>query len=408
MITKKVFNDKWMALVSAILASLIFESVMVYSALFLIPQTLVALITIFVLQEIKEYKLAFLIIAGLVIFLMHYVVGVLCLFVLVPFYLSSRIHISDKLLNIGIIASSLILAISIGLNYLAKWQLLGSDEAKYFNYTLSDKTGFIMDWYGIILFIFVPIGYLAILRSNNYGKKFLLIFALFILAVSLAPFSYALKFFVLDHYLINLIIVAGIGVFIANLPTILKVLSIFWLTLVLLITFYKNELTYKDPTHFSYYDTQLSYREIEAGQALSAYTKGQNALLISDPSLQYILETTSGVNTQGGVYMDLQTRKTLVSINTFYDPRYIKDKLLTVKDLIPSENKAGEKVFFAVGGRYFAWQNLPIKQKLSTFYNIWSPRKISLNDKAYIDFLAKSKQFKEVYKNDEIAIFEVI
>jgi len=407
-LAKKLFNDRWLATVSAVLSALVFESVMVYSGFFLIPQTLVALMTIFVIREIKEYKVIFLGIAALVILLMHYVVGILCVAVLALFYLASRFPLSLRFLNIGILIATLTTFILIGLNFMGKWQVLAIEEAAHFNFPILEKAGFILDWYGIMLFVFGLIGYVKFVKNGSYSQKLILALAILILGIAFSPFSYFLKFYVLGHYFVNLIIVAGIGVLLTNLSPVFKTFGIAWLTLVMVMTFYVNQLVYKGPLHFKTYETQISKGEIEAGNWLSSYNKKGNTFLISDPSLQYVLEAISEVNTQGGAYMDLQTRKTLKSVNGSYDPVFVKDKLLSIQDLLPSDQKPDRKVLFAVGGRYFAWQRLPANQKESSFYNIWSPKTMTENDKTYVDFLANSKQFKAVYRNDEIVIFEVL
>ncbi len=407
-LAKKLFNDRWLAIVSAILSALVFESIMVYSGFFLIPQTLVALATIFVIQEIKEYKAVLLGIVILVILLMHYVVGLVCIAVVALFYLASRLPLSSKVLNVGVLVATLTAIFLISLNFIGKWQVLAIEEASHFNFPVLEKAGFILDWYGIMLFVFGLIGYVKFVKSGSYSQKLILALAILILGISFSPFSYFLKFYVLGHYFVNLIIVAGIGVLLVNLSPVFKTLGIIWLILIMVMTFYINQSVYKGPLHFETYETQISKGEIEAGNWLSAYNKKGEAFLISDPSLQYVLETVSEVNTQGGVYMSLQTRKTLESVNGSYDPVFIKDKLLSIKDLLPSTQQSDRKVLFAVGGRYFAWQRLPAVQKESSFYNVWSPKTESQNDKTYTDFLLNSGQFKVVYKNDELTIFEVL
>lgn len=405
LISRKIFINKTISVLSSIVSSLTFESVVIYSTLFLIPQTLVAVLTILIIAEIKEYKKIMLLIAALTLFLMHFVVGALSLFILLVFYLANRFRISQKILNISIVLSTFVSAILIGLNFVGNWQILGREEAVHFSFNIVEKLGFLLDWYGIIFFVFAAIGYVKILKNGNYALKIILILALLLFGISFAPFSYFLKFYVLGHYFVNLVIVAGIAVLIANLPAILKYLGILWIAFVLLITFYRNQLVYKDSLHFQNNETQVSFGEIEAGEFLASYNKNGKMFLISDPSLQYIFEATSGINTQGGAYMDTQTRRDLIAINGSYDGQFIKNKLLEVKDLVSSTDG---KRLFAVGGRYFAWQNFSNEQKQSTFYNIWTSRQMSNSDLNYVNFLKKSDKFRLIYQNKEVAIFEII
>jgi len=185
----------------------------------------------------------------------------------------------------------------------------------------------------------------------------------------------------------------------------LKFAAITFVTFVLLITFYKNQLVYKEPLNFKSYETQISYSEIQVGNWLALQNKDGKAFLISDPATQYILEAVSGVNSQGGDYMNLKTRNTLESINGYYDSNIIKNKLSGIKDAIAIKQNT-QRTFFVVGGRYFAWQRLPNGQKDSTFYNIWSPKELTEADKTYIDYY-KRVGLKVVFSNKEIVIFSL-
>ncbi|MCL4415436.1 MAG: hypothetical protein M1365_01850 [Actinobacteria bacterium] len=406
-LAKKIFNSNFFGFVSAVVASLVFESIMVYSSLFLIPQTLVALIMILIYIQIKQYRLILLIIAAIVVFLMHYVVGVLCLSILVVSFLVNRYNPSNGFLNKVVIFSTLLSAGLIGLNFLGRWQTLGIEEASHFNFSLPQKIVFLFDWYGLTLFAFSLIGYIFIVIKGNQAQKLLLAIALLVFGLSLAPFSYFLKFFVLGRYFVNLLLVCGIGVLLIKLPRFFRMVGFFWIVVVFLITFYKNQLVYKEPLRFENIDTQISKEEVAAGEWLSL-NLSKDTFLISDPGTQYVLEAVSGINTQGGAYMNLSTRKTLSEINDLSNKKMIKEKLLNIKDQLSSENKAKRDTIFVIGGRYFAWQNFSEKEKESFFYNVWAPKIMTEQDSAYVDFLKSDQDFKLLYKNDEIAVFQIL
>jgi hypothetical protein len=403
-LAKKVFSNNWLAFLAAIVSSLVFESVVVYSTLFLIPQTLAALITIFVAAEIKEYKWPLLLVAGAVILLTHYVVGALCLLILAALYLAVRVDFFRKHINLALLISGLFSIVLIAANLFISWSVPGREEAAHFNFQLLPKIGFIVDWYGIFLFVFGLLGAVKIVKSGTYSQKILLCLALIVLGIAFAPFSYFLKFYVLGHYFWSLIIALGIWVLIANLSSLLKFIGIAFITTVLLITFYKNQLVYKAPLNFKSYETQISTSEIQAANWLASQNKDGKAFLVSDPATQYILEAVSGVNSQGGAYMGLRTRQTLESINGYYDAQVMQNKLLSIKDQVATGSNS--RTFFVVGGRYFAWQLLPKAQKDSTFYNIWSPQEITAADQTYIDYY-KRVGLKVVYSNKEMVIFSL-
>ena len=406
LIAQKLFKDKALSLMASVVSSLTFEAVVAYTALFLIPQTLVVLLAVLLATEMMEYKRIFILISSLVILLMHYVLGPLCLVFLASLYLAPRIPLRLMWLNLLIVLSTLILAVSLGLHFIGGWQVLSIEEASHFNFSILEKAGFLLDWYGLSL-LFAILGFFAILKGKSYSQKIILILSLLVFAISFAPLSYFLKFYVLEHYLINLVIIAGIAALSSNFSRVLKFISFTWITAVLLITFYNNQLMYKEPLHFGNYVTQISSGEVEAAKWLRKNNNG-NFFLVSDPSLQYILEANSGVNTQGGVYMNLASRKALESINGSYNADFIKTQILSINDALESDQNKNREVLFAVGGRYFAWQTLPSSQKESTFYNVWSPKETTLNEQTYIDFLKGSGKFKLLYQNREVAIFEVI
>ena len=168
---QKLFKDKLLAISAGILSALTFQSIAAYSTLFLLPQTLVALITIFILIRIEEYKLRWLILASVFIFLMHYVLGALAIFVLWTFYLQKRLKLSDKFLSLGLVSAALLSGALLGLNFLGKWQLLNTEEAAHFNFGLSEKLGFIVDWYSLIFFFLFPLGFIYILKKEHRIKK---------------------------------------------------------------------------------------------------------------------------------------------------------------------------------------------------------------------------------------------
>lgn len=405
-LAKKFFQNAWIGVSCAIVSIFVFESLIVYSPLFLIPQTLVALLTVLILKDIKEHRFWLLILSGLAIFLMHYVVGVLALLVLTAGYIFSRYQPSNKILNLTIFISGLATIALFVLNLIGKWEVLGIEEAAHFNFTLTDKMGFLLNWYGAGLFIFFAIGTVGIIRKGDLWQKLILILGILILGISFTPFSYFLKFFTLGSYFVGMIIGFGIFILLANMKITWRIVSLAWISLVLLVTFYKNQLIFKEPLYFKNLVTQISPKEIEAGNWLSKQPK--NAILVSDPSLQYILEATSGVNTQGGVYANISTRRILSGIKDSRDTNFIKNELLKIKDKIPSEQRSNKRTLFAVGGRYFAWQMLSEREKKSSFYNIWSPRLVSEEGNNYINFLMQNPQFRLLFRNDEIAIFEIV
>ncbi len=405
-LAKKIFPNIWLALASALVSGLVFESIMAYSSLFLIPQTLTAVIAILVFKDIKEHKLPFLIIAGVLIFLMHYVLGTLSLFILFLGFIFSRYQRLEKYINPFVIFSSILAVVLLAINLLGKWKTVNIEEAGHFNFPLLDKIGFLSDWYGVGSIIFLIIGYFIILRKGNLYQKLALGIALLVFGIAFAPFSYFLKFFVLGRYFLNLVIAAGIFLLISKQKILFKTGILSIIAFSLLLVFDKNQANYKESLHFKNYVTQASFEEINASKWLFKHKK-EGDFLISDPATQYIFEASSEVNTQGGVYMNLQTRKLLSGINYSNDRGLIKNKLLGIEDLLLNKYPK-KRTLFILSGRYFAWQDFPETEKESSFYNVWAPRLINEKENAYIDYLLQDNQFKLLYRNDQVAILELL
>lgn len=407
-LAKRVLQNKWLAFTCVVVAAFVFESTMVYSSLFLIPQTLASLMTafaIYYLADRSNNKILQLVTIAVII-LTHYVVGLLGAAVFLGFYFLIKKSRSKKTLTSLIVLSTLLLIVSLGINYLGNWNLTDREEAKYFNFSLISKINYLSDWYGIGLPIFFLLGYWKIIRNNQVLQKAILIMGLLIVSLVFLPFSYVLKLYTLDRYFINIVVGLGVGTLLLYLPVKLRVIALSWIILFFLVGFYTNQSVYKEFLFFEGFESHLSKNEIEAGVWLSK-NAGTKSFLISDPSTQYILEAISGVNTQGGVYMNSGTRQILSEINFLYDPQRVRRYLLSVSDGLEYENISKKRTVFVLSGRYFAWQKFTEDQKRSFFYNTWTPRKIEETGKDYINYLVQSGKFKKIYENDEMAIVEL-
>jgi hypothetical protein len=396
------------ALFFAILFSLVFESLVVYSSFFLIPQTLVGLLTAGLLLEADEANTKFILLSSIAILLFHYIVGLVGVLIVAGYILAKRIQIRPGILNILIFLCTVLLIIALLANIFGSLQLLPREEAAHFNFSVVEKLNLLSRWYGILFFAFFPIGYFRILRENDNNLKLILIFSLILFSIVFLPFSYVLKFYVLARYFVHIVLSAGINMVMAKQGRLLKLISSGILLLSFLIVFIVNQKVYKEALHYGEFETQISYNEISAGEWLRKYSSRKNIFLVSDPSLSYILEAISGVNSQGGAFSDIKTRRVLSAINYSYNPRFIKQEILKIKDHLDENNQGKRETLFVVGGRYFRWQEFNQKEKESTFYNIWAPKIMSKEDKTYVDFLSKSNEFKLIYINPELAIFKVL
>lgn len=405
-LAKKIFQNNWVSLMAGIFSVFIFENFMVYTSLFLMPQNLAALLTIYAIIYVSKEKINKLLLGSmlLVIFFMHYVIGALAILIILSYILLQKRSLG--ILNWGILVSSAILLLLLILNYSGtNFVLTGREEAIHFTFPLIKKLGFLFDWFSLSL-IFLPISYFTILKKGTKEQKAILILTLLTLGLSLAPWSYFLKFFVFDHYLINILLAAGLWMLILNLPKLIKILATIWISFSLMVVFYESQLAYKEPLLFENKYSHLSQSEIEASEWISK-NYGNNTLLISDPGTQYILEAISGINSPGGAYMNIQTRQALSQINGSNSIAMIKEKLARIQDELSFERNQRKETIFILSGRYFAWQQLLPEQKLSFYYNIWKPYILSFQDSQYINSLIADPGLKVVYQNDELVIIQI-
>lgn len=408
LLAKRIFNDKWLSLVSVIIGGLVFESIVVYNPFFLIPQTFSALLAVFMIYEfitqgLKSWILY--LVLMIPVLLIHYIVGFLSIVFFIIFIVFRRKFFLDRI-NIFTILALVLLIGGVLLNFLGSWNLTQREEAMHFNFDLSRKINYFLEWYGIGLPFFLVLGFLKTLFKGSEKQKMVLVLSMLTLLLVLLPASYVLKFYAIGSYFVNIIIVAGIGALLHYLPVKIKPFATLWLGISLLVVFYSNQATYKEFLYFKGLASHVSKAEIDTATWLSSAAK-PHTLLISDPSTQYILEAVSGVNTQGGVYASARTRRILNEIRFEYDTGKISEKLLSINDQLETEQDKRDNTIWVLSGRYFAWQELPENEKNSFFYNIWTPKKLEDADKAYIDFLIRSNKFKKIYGNEEMVILEL-
>ncbi len=423
---KNIKNSFGFAFFAAILTGLIFESSIVYTNLFLIPQTFTTLLFIiifsyvygkkpvlfnihrhkFSLKTIKTTELILFILSLVTMLISHFVIGsfglglIFLTIILQSLPVSFLKRISQ--LSVGLLIIVIIASLFVNI------PLTGREEASYFSLSPTKKLSLFTDWYGLL---FIPLFFGGLISSYKESGKFhkfesyiLVILSLIALSVSIAPLSYFTKFFVIARTLINslcfLFLYEAISVFKKS-----KYLFFIIFIAIFFLTFLISQLNYKNIIVYKNYASHISYQDIEAASWLTTHTK-PNDLIISDPATQYVLEAISGTNSQGGAYMDDNSRKLLISLEQETNPTLYISKLRQIQDLFP-ENNLGNQKYFILSGRYISWQKLPDDQQRSFFYNIWSPKDLDPNLPENIDRVFNSDQFELVYQNNQIRIYKI-
>lgn len=416
---KEITGNRTISIISGLLSALIFDSNNSFTTLFFIPQTFTAMIFMFLfiqlISEIKKNRLPSLNIIAIGTFsllLNHYIIGTLASIFYIGTYLYYRynaliisyININKRLaLEIGLFVGLLtvIFSPSISLGF------LNNGEAQTFTASLSDKAEAMKQIYGFLLVLFVPIGVSAVLRRKNEIEIFILILMSGFLTIILLQLPYMAKFYVLARIFVHFFAAIGIYTifkFFKN-SKLLYINSYIFLVLTLIGIFVTNASNWKGFLHYHDILTQVSPLEIEAADFLKEKYGNGNTLLVSDPATAHILEPFSSINTQGGAYMNTNTRGILDEISKTTNTKEVAQKLYSINDAV---NPTNGKRLLALSGRYFVWQNSSKKNKYALSYDVWYPKDLTFEDEKIIQqFKEDETHFKLIYQNPAIAIFEV-
>jgi len=418
LLAKEVTGRKTIAVLTAILSAGIFDSNISFTTLFFIPQTFTAFAFLYLfiqlIKEKKEHRLppVQLVIAQcFFLFINHYVVGTVAVVVYAGTYLyfrheeyiASRINkklfveVSLFIGFLGIIFSS---AISLG--------FLNQGEATAFTTSLPDKFVIMKTLYGFLFLIFLPIGISTILKRKKEYELVSLYIMTSLLAIILMQLPYVMKFYVLARTFVHIGLAVGIYTVMKQIKNpVFRSFCYPFIVTTLIIIFITNATVWK--TGLEYHDivTHISSNELQAADFLKKNYANSDTLLISDPATQHLLEPLSLVNTQGGAYMNHETRVILDRVSQTQRTVDIQRELYQIQDMLIDTSRS--KRLLVLSARYFIWQQAARGDKFSLNYNIWYPADLTFEDRKQINrFLADPTHFTFVYQNPSMVIFEVI
>lgn len=405
LLAKTLLKTQTAAIVATIFSGLIFESYMIYTSLFLIPQTLAAVVFAFLIIKFLSSKTSFKEswFNFLFLLILHYIIGaVAALILLFISWVSTR---RKKISNLLIFAILLLILALTRVSLPTTLDFLNRGEAGAFNYSIEEKIEFFKIFSGYILFCFFPLGIVSILLSKKASLKILLLATLILIALVALPFPYVFKFYVLAHYPVSLFAALGFLLLFNRLKIkILKILTLSILFLVMLILFVSSTGFIKNLLKHPVSNAAVSWQEVQAAEFLKKHFADKNVLLISDPATQHILEPLSGINTQGGAYSDRETREILDQINQLTSPPQIKEKLLQIQDKVVI--KKPDILLFVMSGRYFRWQETTVEKKKDLSFNVWSPVDLSLKDLESTEILSENEIFQKIFRNKALVIMQ--
>lgn len=412
-----VTKNRFTASLSTLIGALTHESYVAYASFFLVPQTytavLFALVLAYVVYKVKTPSvfsiktILFLGIAALFILLNHYIVGTFAVGLLIGtaiLYWILKQFPNLFLVGLGLLPVFTYICL-YALSFAIPVAQINGGEALQYVYTTAKLQEFMQVFFGYALFILLPLGIIGVLRNSQAAKRVVSILTLIIIAVTLSGIPYALKFYVVGHYMTALLMGIGITWLTKFHPTRLIKIATFvlvgiWFSchLILNAVYWKNDVRYQGVS------THISTADLEAVAYLKTLNNGK-ILLVSDPATQYALEAFSGVNSQGGAYMNKHTRTILN--NFLHQPTQSEFMyaLYSIKDTV--ENTSPDRIIIAFSGRFFRWIETTEQNQLDVSFNIWAPVPLSASQKKSVEEFVQKYNLTILYQNTDMVLVEL-
>lgn len=416
LLAREVTGSRAVGYISMLLGGLIFDSTISFTNLFLIPQTFTACVFVLLfvqlirsLKDGKNLPIPLLFVGSIFLLLNHYIVGSIAFFFYFGTYLYFKFqHLLTPRMDrkYAVAIGILITSIAILASGFIPLGSLNKGEGEAFVLGFIDKWNVLRQSYGLLPLIFFPIGIYTIIKRKTELALYALDVTLALSALVLFQLPYVVKFFVLDKYFFGVILAVGLYTILNRIKhIILRCLGYAALIFTLVFIFILNSANWKQILIYKNTQSHVSESEIKAAEFLKEVYSGTNTMIVSDPSTQYILETLSGVNSQGGAYMDHPSRDALSDISTQTENKAITDALFRIKDKVELDS---DTRLFVLSGRYFVWQNQSETNKQDFSFNIWHTADLTESNKEYINTLiSKNDQFRLVFQNETLAIIEV-
>lgn len=405
-------RNRYITILSSVVSAFTFDSTIAFSNLLLIPQTLTAVVCAMAVSCIPDIfkktiklQVAFLIPVGIFMILTHFIIGSVACGLFILTLAISNLKIAKKSgLYTGLALSITcgLLLMTIFISKISNLSVINNGEAGAYIYSISQKITFLLQTYGLSMFILLPIGIFTGLKRNHNSLKILLFALVISIAIVMSPLPYVMKFYSLSRYYVCVLMAVGIWIITKNINSnILKTITTGVISSSLLIVFILNITIWKNNNISNGLASQVSGDEISASDFIKSKFDNSD-LIVSDPSTQYILESLSGINSAGGAYMKKGNRQeldyALKSTNLTDFEKYtsqINDKLLlkpTMKIVVISD-------------RTVKWLNMTDKEKYNYASNIWKPSIFSLYEYKFMDNFAQFNNLKLEYANDSLAVF---
>jgi len=409
-----VTKNKNLSVLSCILGTLTFESVIAFTSFFLLPQTLAAVIFISLFSTLiwrKKHQLSVssfeVVLSVLLLVFFHYIVGGFGMVILLATLIYFSLHYKMNELSQNIpLMEILCICIIVGAfsTQFVDLKSLNHGEAASYIFTLSDKIAFMAQSYGFLFLFGIPLGILAAFRKQQWLQKYLLFIGINFLVLLLTPIPYALKFYVLARWFVLFFVAQGMWSLIEKQSfSFFRTASFLIISLFLCGILTLNSVFWKQGLTVDQQVSHVSQDELAAAQFLRDNFKNESLLIISDPATQYILEGLSGVNSPGGSFANTGTRNSLSAALSHSSGYETAVELRQIQDSIVPPS---QRTFIVFSGRLFTWQTATDIQKQSFDFNIWQSRQLKFSNLRWLDSL-DAVRFAFIYQNNSLQIREL-
>jgi len=409
-ITKK----KQAGIVAGILSAFFFESSLSYTSVFLMPQTVTAILWVFgfsyLLQKTSATaRMLVMVPLSVILFSLHFIIGS----VGIACYLFYLILEKTRILESTAVYVTALLALPIfvfgvltGITTMFPVQSINFGEAGHFSNTVIRTWTDMCTWYGFLPVLLFPFGIIALekMRLQNPGRICILLF--FILTgLVFSPFPYVTKFIVLWRFLLIAFIGSGILFFLESTKNIIiKGVMLFFIIITCQTIFIANYTSWKQTITYLDIASQVSKDDRKTAEFLSTY-RDKPVLLASDPATSYILEALSGVNSPGGAYMNTANRQYLASAFLSEDQSFCNDKLDLIRDGISPQEKISMVV---ISARTLEWLHTEETIRNSNAWNVWQPQGFSIRNTMEIQQISERCSLTPIFTTPSIVVFERI
>jgi len=377
------YTNKYIALISTCFHIFLFERVTGYTSFFLLPQTLSAIYSfVLIVYILTRSKISYLLVIFnlIVTVLTHFFIGPIVSLLIIFFFVTKDISTKSAMLkNILILFALILMFVTLfyKFDFSFLYEIIFKDyevrKPEFIILNIEQNIKIFFDLLGFfVLLIIFNLFFVLFKKSYNWFYVNFLILTIVFLVTS--NFPYATKMFVILHYLL----IISISLLLKD--TITKKYQLIIILLFNIVAFvfilWNNLNEYKKTIHYNGTYTVITNYDLLAIN----YLKDKNGLIISDPLTISIIESTTKLKSNGGIFSEPESR---TLIWEFFNGEIGLDEFK--KSVSPRDEKLD--IYLVYNSRTKKWKDLD-KDYIKGYTNIiWKPyfnaRDICIRDLDY-------------------------